>query len=129
MALRIIYLLNSELSPHESDILLPLLQIHLLLHALGLEIQHDEVSPAYIKTAQLISCHFRIIYVLEHYESGPTGILLIPQAHLTYRAVFTEDIIHFLVRNLEWKVANKEDTIHLRRKTFHTSKVCHCQRK
>ena len=64
-------------------------------------IQHDEIAIRDVESAQLFQRGFGVVNVLVHHVRGAFRRPRVPDADLTYRAVFAEDVVHVLVGDAE----------------------------
>ena len=64
-------------------------------------IQHDEIAIRDVESAQLFQRGFGVVNVLVHHVRGAFRRPRVPDADLTYRAVFAEDVVDVLVGNAE----------------------------
>ena len=81
-------------------------------------IQHDEIAIRDVESAQLFQRGFGVVNVLVHHVRGTLRRPRVPDANLTYRAVFAEDVVDVLVGNAEGQIADVQNAIDLGRELF-----------
>ena len=81
-------------------------------------IQHDEIAIRDVESAQLFQRGFGVVNVLVHHVRGTLRRPRVPDANLTYGAVFAEDVVDVLVGNAEGQIADVQNAIDLGRELF-----------
>lgn len=102
---------------HLSNLLLLLLLIKLLAHLGLLIVQNNQIPIRHVETRQVIHRRFGVVDILVNYKGRSSRVLVCADPYLANRPVLSENIVHLLARDIEGKVSDVEDAIHLRWKT------------
>ena len=103
---------KAVLGLHGRQLGLLLVRVQLLEGLVGLVVEDDEVPVADVEAAKMVASVLGVEDVLVDDEGGAAGLGCVANSNLPYCAVFSENVVHLLGRNLVRQVPDVQNSVH-----------------
>lgn len=100
---------------HLDELFLLLLLIELLAHLGLLIVENDEIPIGDVEAREVVDGGLGVVDVLVDDKGGAASILVGADSDLADGTVLAEDVVHLFAGDVEWQVADVENSVHLRR--------------
>lgn len=100
---------------HLDELFLLLLLIELLAHLGLLIVENDEIPIGDVEAREVVDGGFCVVDVLVDDKGRAASILVGADSDLADGTVLAEDVVHLFAGDVEWQVADVENSVHLRR--------------